>query len=215
MTGPRAPHGPGGSGPAAWCTVRSDGSRGHGTASRRAHRRPGRGTEPCCRADPTPTRGAARSPLVTPAAVLPQHLRLATKKWPYLNRSGRPPLDEAIAHADPAAGPREPDRALPAHSRRTTQARPLRRRVDDLQDPQAETGTTSAAATRSDVDSCAPKLPPCWPWTSSTSTARSSGSGSTCSSPSTSAAAACRVLGSHAARPRIVVQGRRAARAAP
>jgi putative transposase len=35
--------------------------------------------------------------LVTPATVLRWHHRLVTKKWTYLNRSGRPPLDDAIA----------------------------------------------------------------------------------------------------------------------
>jgi hypothetical protein len=35
--------------------------------------------------------------LVTPATVLRWHRRLATKKWTYPNRSGRPPLDDTIA----------------------------------------------------------------------------------------------------------------------
>jgi hypothetical protein len=35
--------------------------------------------------------------LVTPATVLRWHHRLVTKKWTYPNRSGRPPLDDAIA----------------------------------------------------------------------------------------------------------------------
>jgi putative transposase len=35
--------------------------------------------------------------LVTPATVLRWHRRLVTKKWPYPNRSGRPPLDSTIA----------------------------------------------------------------------------------------------------------------------
>ena len=35
--------------------------------------------------------------LITPATVLRWHHRLVTKKWTYPNRSGRPPLDQAIA----------------------------------------------------------------------------------------------------------------------
>ena len=35
--------------------------------------------------------------LITPATVLRWHRRLVTKKWTYPNRSGRPPLDQAIA----------------------------------------------------------------------------------------------------------------------
>jgi hypothetical protein len=35
--------------------------------------------------------------LVTPATVLRWHRRLIAKKWTYPNRSGRPPIDDAIA----------------------------------------------------------------------------------------------------------------------
>jgi len=43
---------------------------------------------------PTSLRGHR---LVTPATVLRWHRRLATKKWTYPNRPGRPPLNDAIA----------------------------------------------------------------------------------------------------------------------
>ena len=49
------------------------------------------------------------------------------------------------SRADRTAGPRERDLGLPAHSRRTAQARPLRRRLHDPQDPQAAAHTSGPA----------------------------------------------------------------------
>ena len=43
---------------------------------------------------PTALRGFR---LVTPGTILRWHRRLATKKWTYPHRVGRPPIDEAIA----------------------------------------------------------------------------------------------------------------------
>ncbi|MEU1629809.1 integrase core domain-containing protein [Streptomyces sp. NPDC020096] len=38
-----------------------------------------------------------RHPLVTPDTILRWHRRMVTKKWTYPNRTGRPPIDQAIA----------------------------------------------------------------------------------------------------------------------
>jgi hypothetical protein len=50
---------------------------------------------------PAPLRGHR---LITPATVLRWHRRLVIKKWTYPNRSGRAPIDDTIARADPTDG---------------------------------------------------------------------------------------------------------------
>ena len=84
--------------------------------------------------------------LVTPATVLRWHRRLVTKKWTYPNRSGRPPLDHTIAALIERMARENRDLGLPAHPRRTAQARLPRRRIHDPQDPQAAADTAGAAA---------------------------------------------------------------------
>ena len=128
------------------------------------------------RTHPTPARGAARAspghpghgPALAPPpghqeVDLPEPLRAPTRR----------PNDR---RADRADGPRERDLGLPAHPRRTAQARPPRRRIHDPQNPQAAAdtaGTAPSPPTRPGDASCERRPPACWPWTSSTSTALS------------------------------------------
>ena len=128
------------------------------------------------RPDPTPPRGAARSPPGhpgdRPAVAPPAGHEEVDLPEPLRSPTGRP--DDR--RADRTDGPRERDLGLPAHSRRTPQARPPRRRIHHPQDPQAAADSSGAAAsqpTRPGDDSCARRPRPCWPWTSSTSTAPS------------------------------------------
>ncbi|MGW1682723.1 integrase [Saccharopolyspora sp. NPDC002376] len=46
--------------------------------------------------------------LITPGTVLRWHRRLVTRKWTYPNRTGRPPVDDAIAVLIRAHGQGEP-----------------------------------------------------------------------------------------------------------
>ena len=127
-------------------------------------------------ADPTPPRGAARSPPGHPGhgpavAPPPGHQEM---DLPEPHRTPTPRRHDR--RADRTAGPGESDLGLPAHPGRTAQARPPRRRLDDPQDPQAHAGyrrRRCGRPTRHGGGSCAPRPRPCWPWTSSTSTARS------------------------------------------
>ena len=127
-------------------------------------------------ADPTSPRATARSPPGHPGhgpAVAPpagdQEVDLpAPRRSPTPRRH-----DHRTDHTD---GQREPDLGLPAHPRRTTQARASRRRIHHPQDPQTAAntaGTIPSRPTHHGDGSCAHRPRPCWPWTSSTSTARS------------------------------------------
>ena len=110
--------------------------------------------------------------LVTPATVLRWHHRLVTKKWTYPNRSGRPPLDDAIAAlihertrpGDTSASWASCSSSATASARRGSAGSPndagyRRHRTDPLTHPGGA--------------SCGRRPRACWPWTSATSTARS------------------------------------------
>jgi hypothetical protein len=125
---------------------------------------------------PTPTRGPARaspghpghgpalaSPPGDQEVDLPEPLRAPTHR----------PHDR---RADRTDGPRERNLGLPAHPRRTPQARPPRRRIHHPQNPQASAGSTGTTAVHRHVlatGSYERRPPACWPSTSSTSTAPS------------------------------------------
>ena len=151
--------------------------RGRRTPQNQPEASPGLGRpSPVRRADPTPARGAARAspghPGHGPAVAPPPGDQEVDLPEPLRSPTPRP--DDR--RADRTDGPRERDLGLPAHPRRTTQARPPRRRIHDPQDPQAAADTAGTAAsppTRPGDGSCARRPRPCWPWTSSTSTARS------------------------------------------
>jgi putative transposase len=75
--------------------------------------------------------------LIKPSASLRWHRRLVRKRWTYPNRSGRPPIDDAIAALGRVDGDREPELGTSHGARRNAQARPPGRRLDDPADPPA------------------------------------------------------------------------------
>jgi hypothetical protein len=114
--------------------------------------------------------------LVTPATVLRWHRRLVTKKWTYPNRSGRPPLNPAIA-------------ALIERMARDNQAWGYHSASKENYSSSATASAHPRSAGSSNCGGsrrhrCEPATPPgvdsgerrprpCWLWTSSTLTARS------------------------------------------
>ena len=133
--------------------------------------RPSRARRP----DPTPTLRTTRPPPDHPGhgpavAPPPDHQEVD------LPEPRRSPTPRRLRCPDPTARPRDPDLGLPAHPRRTTQARPPRRRIHDPQDPSSGGGYRRhrCGPQKPPGDgSCARRPRPRWPWTSSTSTARS------------------------------------------
>jgi hypothetical protein len=93
---------------------------------------------PTCASARAPTGHSGHNPAMAPPfghqeVDLPEPLRSTTRRPDY-------------HRADRADGPREPDPGLPAHPRRTTQARLPRRSIHDPPDPQAKVDTAGAAA---------------------------------------------------------------------
>src|SRR5215213_2255661 len=98
---------------------------------------------PARRTHPTPARGAARASHVTPATVLrwpPGHQEVDLPEP--LRTPTRRPNDR---RADRTDGPRERNLGLPAHPRRTAQARPPRRRIHHRPDPQTAANSSGTA----------------------------------------------------------------------
>ncbi|MET8207800.1 hypothetical protein ABZT51_17405 [Streptomyces sp. NPDC005373] len=87
--------------------------------------------------------------LTTPDTILRWHRRPMTKKWTYPNRTGRPPIDQAIAALIEQLALEKHLMGIPAHPGGAAQTRSPREGFDDPQDPQVpEDGWSSARPAR-------------------------------------------------------------------
>jgi putative transposase len=114
-----------------------------------------------------------RHRLVTPGTILRWHRRLVAKKWTYLNRVGRPPVDHTVASLIERMAGGESPLGIPENSGRVAHARPPRGSLDDPPHPAAVANylrRQSGTPTRPGDSSCAPRPRSCWrvtssPWT--------------------------------------------------